>query len=331
MLFRSIGGGTTKLAIVDDGKVVATAALHIGGRLQVVDEARRIVRLEPAGKQHASRAGYDWKRGDIAEPEALERVAEGMADSLFSQIFLPGNGENLYLTEPISNPGRIDGVMFSGGVAEYIYDRESRDFGDLGRRLGSVIRSKLDALPWPVLPAGECIRATALGASEYSVQLSGNTCYISNPGELLPRRNLQVLQPAFAFEKQIDPEELAAAIRSHFAAFDLEEGHGEAALAFRWSGAPTYERLAAFADGLCKGLAHTLSHGHPIYVVLDGDVAQTLGAILREERGVKSDILVIDGIALLDFDYIDLGRIRLPSRTVPVTVKSLLFNQDPRR
>ena len=35
-----IGGGTTKLAVVERGKVVATAAVHIGGRLQVVDADR---------------------------------------------------------------------------------------------------------------------------------------------------------------------------------------------------------------------------------------------------------------------------------------------------
>ena len=33
---------------------------------------------------------------------------------------------------------------------------------------------------------------------------------------------------------------------------------------------------------------------------------------------------------LWDFDYIDLGRIRLPSMTVPVTIKSLVFSEDPR-
>src|SRR6202023_3994891 len=94
--------------------------------------------------------------------------------------------------------GRVDAVMCSGGVAEYVYGREQRDFGDLGRRLGLALRRRIDAgaLPWPLLPAGECIRATALGASEYSVQLSGNTSYITKPGELLPRRNLQVLQPS---------------------------------------------------------------------------------------------------------------------------------------
>jgi ethanolamine utilization protein EutA len=64
--------------------------------------------------------------------------------------------------------------------------------------------------------------------------------------------------------------------------------------------------------------------------MLDGDIAQTLGAILREELLVESEILAIDGLVLRDFDYIDLGRIRLPSRTVPVTIKSLVFSEDPR-
>jgi ethanolamine utilization protein EutA len=317
-----IGGGTTKLAVVEAGRVTATAALHFGGRLQAMDAGNRIVRLEPAGSQHALNAGFRWQRGDVVKDADLDRVARHMAESLLQF-------KSFYLTDPIPLEN-IDGVMFSGGVAEYVYGRETRDFGDLGRRFGNFIEENLGRLPWPVLPPGECIRATALGASAYSVQLSGNTCYISDPGRLLPRRNLQVLQPDYSFEEKIVPEKLAAAIQAHFRAFDLEEGHHEAALAFRWCGAPTYERLAAFAEGLRLGLAHTLAHGLPIYVVLDGDVAQTVGAILRDEQGVRSEILVIDGISLLDFDYVDLGRIRLPSRTVPVTVKSLVFGQNPR-
>src|SRR5262245_15684337 len=64
--------------------------------------------------------------------------------------------------------------------------------------------------------------------------------------------------------------------------------------------------------------------------MVDGDIAQTLGAILRDEMGVASELLVIDGVVLWDFDYIDLGRIRMPSYTVPVTIKSLVFSEDPR-
>jgi ethanolamine utilization protein EutA len=331
-----IGGGTTKLGIVENGDVTVTAALHIGGRLQVVDGIGRLVRLDPAGKFHARQAGFFWSRGDVLSPAQLDKVAASMADLLVAALTqrpLPHALEPLCLTDPIADFGRIDGIMFSGGVGEYVYGREDRDFGDMGRRLGRAIRSRIDAgaLPWPLLPAGECIRATALGASEYSVQLSGNTSYISKPGELLPRRNLQVLQPSYVCAESIDADKLAKAIRAHFTAFDLIEGEGEVALALRWRGAPSYERILAFAEGIRHGLATTIERRKPLYIMLDGDVAQTLGAILREELLIESEILAIDGLVLRDFDYIDLGRIRMPSFTVPVTIKSLLFSEDPRR
>ena len=198
-----IGGGTTKLAVAQDGRVVATAALDIGGRLLVVDDA---------GRNHASRsgraapcrarAGFDWHCGDADCTSAdLDKVAGVMADALVAAVTqwpLPARSQTLFLTDPI-DIGTIDGVMFSGGVAEYVYQRETRDFGDLGRRLGHAIARRVAShrLPWPLLPAGECIRATALGASEYSVQLSGSTSFISDPGSLLPRRNLKVLRPNY--------------------------------------------------------------------------------------------------------------------------------------
>ena len=329
-----IGGGTTKLALAENGRVITTAAIHVGGRLQVVD-GQHIVRLDPAGQHHAAQAGFRWSKGDTANPAALDRVAEYMADALIAAIRmrpLPPPLKALYLTEPIADLGRIDGIMFSGGVGEYVYGREDRDFGDMGRRLGHAMRKRLDAgaLPWPLLPAGECIRATALGASEYSVQLSGNTSTITNPGALLPRRNLQVLQAPYVCEEIIVPEKLATAIRGHFTAFDLDEGETEIALALRWLGAPSHERIFAFAQGIVRGMAQTIAKKKPLYIMLDGDVAQTLGSILREELDIQGEILCIDGVVLWDFDYIDLGRIRLPSMTVPVTIKSLVFSEDPR-
>src|SRR6202042_779406 len=75
-----IGGGTTKLGLVENGKVIATAAVHIGGRLQVVEDGK-IVRLDPAGKHHAKRAGFAWNRGDTIALADMEKVADGMADA----------------------------------------------------------------------------------------------------------------------------------------------------------------------------------------------------------------------------------------------------------
>ena len=325
-----VGGGTTKLALIDSGHVLRTAAIHIGGRLVVVEDGQ-IVRLDPAGAHHGRRAGFDWRLGAPASDADLDRVAGQMADllvSALSQTPPPEAALQLFLTDPIGELGGLDGVMFSGGVAEYVYKRESRDFADLGRRLGAALRMRAQAGAFnaPLLPAGECIRATALGASEYSVQLSGNTSCITTPGKVLPRRNLQVLKPDFEMNEVIDPAALADAIAAHFTAFDLDGSDADVALAFEWSGAPEYSRIRAFAEGICGGLAARIAKGHVITIMLDGDVAQTLGAILREELGITNEMLVIDGIILRDFDYIDLGKIRLPSYTVPVTIKSLLFN-----
>jgi len=328
LLNIDIGGGTTKLAIVEHGAVVGTGAIHVGGRLLVADGEGRITRLDPAGRHHARRAGFDWNEGAMVTPEELEITAGHMADLLVSAITAPELDDavlELYLTEPIRDFGRIDGIMVSGGVGEFVYGRETRDFGDLGSYLGRALRARLDRLPWEILPAGACIRATALGASEYTVQLSGNTSYISDRGRLLPRRDLQVLQPDIVLPDSIRPGEVAGAIRHHLLRFDLVGEDRDIAFAFRWSGLPEYGRLRAFAEGIAEGVAERSARGLPLYLMLDGDVARTLGLILREELGLAIEIMAIDGLELHDFDYIDLGRVRLPSGTVPVTIKSLLF------
>lgn len=329
-----IGGGTTKLGLVHKGELEATAAVHLGGRLLVVDDSGRITRLDPAGRAHARRAGFDWQVGSVVRRQELSHVAQAMADALIrvlKQEFTQVDLDELLLTDPLPSLRDVDGIMFSGGVGEYVYGREPRDFGDLGKLFGEAIRARLDQgqLPWPLLAAGECLRATVLGASEYSVQLSGNTTFISEPGVLLPRKNLQVVSLPLALGEQIDAHEVAHALQRSFVRHDLVEGEQDCALALRWSGMPTYERLSALAMGLLDAMPKTLRCGRSIFVVVDGDIALTLGHLLKADPRVTGEVLVIDGVALWDFDYIDLGRIRMPSLTVPVTVKSLVFSEDP--
>jgi len=330
-----IGGGTTKLGLVENGELRATAAVHLGGRLLVVDDSGRITRLDPAGRGHALRAGFDWQLGSVVSRHELAQVAQTMADALLrvlKQQFTEDDLNDLLLTDPLPPLGELGGIMFSGGVGEYVYGREPRDFGDLGKLFGEAIRARLDrgALPWALLPPGECLRATVLGASEYSVQLSGNTTFVSKPGVLLPRKNLQVVPLALALGNIIDPAEVTQALQRSFLRHDLIEGEQDNALSLRWSGPPTFDRLTALAAGLLGGIPRTLQSGRPIYVVVDGDIALTLGHLIKDDPRVSSEVLVIDGITLWGFDFIDMGRIRMPSLTVPVTIKSLVFSEDPR-
>jgi ethanolamine utilization protein EutA len=329
-----IGGGTTKLAICDAGRIVETAAIAIGGRLVATDTTDRIVRLEPWGARHAADAGIVWQPAGTAPWPERQHVAREMAAKLVAALTGRLDATThaaLHLTAPLSSLDGIDGVIVSGGVGEYVYGRERRSFGDLGLPLGRGLASLIDAgaLPWPLMPAAECIRATVLGASSYSVQLSGRTGCITNPATLLPRRNLPVVQPHLDLSGKINPDAGARTIADLLAAHDFADAAATTPiLALRWQGEPDHTRLAALADGVKRGFIDHLPPATPLYIVVDGDIAASLGTLLRDEFGVASDLLVLDGIALDDLDYVDLGRIRLPSGTVPVTIKTLVFRDE---
>ena len=139
------------------------------------------------------------------------------------------------------------------------------------------------ALPLPLLPAGECIRATALGASEYSVQLSGNTGCVTDPDALLPRRNLQVVRPAYELGEEVDAAAVAGRSAATWSRSTPRRTDADVALALTWSGRPRYDRLLAVRDAACAtGSPSGSRAAGRVYVVLDGDVALTLGRLLRD-------------------------------------------------
>ncbi|HSE91431.1 MAG TPA: ethanolamine ammonia-lyase reactivating factor EutA [Candidatus Binatia bacterium] len=324
-----IGGGTTKLAVAERGKVLSTAAFHVGGRLLAIENAGVISVLEPGGQSLARQVGFQWQVGDRVTVAQIDRLADHMARAVLTLVQQERSApeiERLWLTPALSGPKNYDAVVFSGGVGEYVYGKETNSFGDLGAPLGKALRGLINAgvLAWPVAPARECIRATVMGAAQHTIQVSGNTIYRSND-ELLPRKNLQVLRPPVDLSDNIDPSALAQAILSHFQAFDLMEGEAEVALVFRWDGSPAAIRIAAFCRGLTKGLPATVKSGRPIYLVFDHDLAALVGTILKNDFQLQNDVLAIDGITLHDFDFIDLGKPLEPSGTVPVTIKSLVF------
>lgn len=324
-----IGGGTTKLAASENGRVLGTAAFHIGGRLMATDAAGRITILEPGGDALARQLGFAWQIGDQVTAEHLDQLADHMARAVLSLAQDDNTGpelQNLWVTQPLNIPKSYDAVVFSGGVGEYVYSQESEAFGDLGAPFGRALKRHIDAghLAWPLVTARERIRATVMGASQHTVQVSGNTIHRSND-DLLPKKNLQVLRPSLDLSGEIDPAAVGESIQSHFRSFDLIEGEADVALVFLWDGPPTAIRIAAFCRGLMAGLPNTSSAGRPIYLVFDHDMAGLVGLILKQEFQVKNDILAIDGVVLHDFDFIDLGKVLEPSGTVPVTIKSLVF------
>ena len=324
-----IGGGTTKLAVAECGRVLSTAAFHIGGRLLATDGADTITLLEPGGQALAHQVGYAWQVGSRVTSAQVERIANYMAQAVLSlaQDEEPTSElARFWLTTPLSGAKKYNAVIFSGGVGEYVYGKETKSFGDLGAPLGQALRRQIDngALHFMLAPARECIRATVMGAAQHTVQVSGNTIHRTDES-LLPQKNLQVLRPDVDLSGKIVSTTIAQAIQKHFRAFDLVEGQAEVALVFHWDGAPTAIRIAAFCRGLIDGLPDTLKNSRPIYLVFDRDLAGLVGTILQDDFAIENPLLCLDGVTLSDFDFIDLGKTLKPSGTVPVTIKSLVF------
>jgi ethanolamine utilization protein EutA len=96
-------------------------------------------------------------------------------------------------------------------------------------------------------------------------------------------------------------------------------------VALPWEGEPCYRALRALAGGVARALPRAAEARFPLVLAITGDVGWSVGAILTEELGITADLVSIDGLQLLELDYIDVGEVVRPSNVVPVVVKSLTF------
>lgn len=330
ILCIDIGGGTTKLSLVRNGVVEHTAALDVGARLVAWDDDRRVTRVTGAARSLG-----------VAIPSVGEEVSrtqrQGLAEAVAAPILevLGGCPEDvdprLLLTGALEAAfGHRDAIAFTGGVAEYVYRRTGDDHGDLGPDIAEVLvhwlRSQHERIA--VIDSQEGIRATVVGLSQWSVQLSGSTVSLGD-GVVLPLRNVLVVHVGLDLSGEFRADDLArstaSALRQH------ETGTGPVAVALPFAGAPSYQRLRALAEGLERGLEAAGVVGGPVVVLTPSDVAASLGALMADEFGPSVPLLCLDHIATQPFDFVDVGRPVPPAGVFPVVIKSLLFATPPDR
>ncbi len=325
-----MGGGTTKFALIEHGSVTQTAAINIGARLLAFDESDVVTRIEEAGRTLLNDLGLTVELGRrivnyqkkafaaLMAKVLLEMIERGPASSL---------ARRLMLTPPFMHYrlDQVDYIVFSGGVSEHVYDRDRTSYGDVGPLLGKHVRDSLKEFfkHKVVREPIEGIRATVIGAGEYTVQASGTTSYISNL-RVLPVFGLKVVRAALTQEQPI-----LEALKRSLAKFDLTSFTSGLALSLSLDGQLDYKTMRAVAEGVAAICKSSESRQSPLYLVLDLDVAKSLGGILKEELKVDREVIAIDGIEVGDLDYIDIGEPMGITEVIPVTVKSLMFPGTP--
>jgi len=297
VLHMDIGGGTSNLALIEDGKITATTCLNVGGRLLKVSENGQLQYVSPVLEGLFPKQAGDYvNREEVLNlsqvlAQALE-MAAGLREKtgLFEKLRTAEAGESW----PEVPEGTV--ISFSGGVADCIGKEQPwLAFGDMGPELGRAIReSRL--CRGAFMLGEETIRATVIGAGCHSTQLSGSTVFLQNVE--LPAKNLPVVESA-----------------AELAVLD-----GPGVLAMAGIPAPGYGQVAELAKEAAAAFGD-----RPVLLALQEDMSKALGQQLALRMGKNARILCIDRVKLKTGDYLDVGYPIGPA--LPVVVKTLILSK----
>lgn len=297
VLHMDIGGGTSNLALIEDGHITATGCLNVGGRLLKLDSNGAISYISPV-----LTGIWDANLGDRLSPTQLESLADILVSAL---EMAAGLQEKTPLLDKLwtqeaglawQRPPDDIVVSFSGGVADCI-EQQHPDFafGDIGPILGRAIRkSRLCKGEYRL--GEETIRATVIGAGSHSTQLSGSTVFYRNIS--FPLKNLPVVTNISALSQVDGPGVLALP--------GFAEVH--------------YSQVAALANEI----ADNWRSSHPIIIALQTDMAKALGNALTLRLPKEQAILCIDQVQLDENSYLDVGAPL--DYAIPIVVKTLILS-----
>ena len=320
LLNIDVGGGTTKISVIVEGRIRGTTAVNIGARLVAHDGAESVIRLEKGGRRFLAALGQNIDYGAKISDDLRQRLAARMAHVLFDAVAEGKQPwDEFYISSPLGELPKIDGILFSGGVAEYIYGRETQGFGDLGPYLGREIRKQADVRGFNILDAGEGIRATVIGASQYTVQLSGETIFIPESMSL-PVRNLRVFVAQVDWDAPVS-DRAEAAVKKVLGERDPEVRNAPFVLAFSTPPFVGYGAVQDLAKGIDRALAVLPTDDQPSALVFVQNVGQVVGGMLS----AKWNMPCIDEVSLTELDFIDVGEVVEGEGFVPVVIKSLAF------
>ena len=297
VLHMDIGGGTSNLALIEGGKIIATTCLNVGGRLLKIDAGGRLTYVSPVLK-----GLFQQRTGDYVNQETVLELARILVQAL---EMAAGRRERTELLDKLMTAEaggawvtvpREAVLSFSGGVADCIDTRKAYlAYGDMGPELGLCIRESRLCQGEFMLGA-ETIRATVIGAGCHSAQLSGSTVFTQNVE--FPMKNLPVVE--------------------NIAGLVTLDGPG--VLALEGIRSPGYGQVAAMAEELTAAFGN-----RPVLLALREDMAKALGQQLALRLGRDARILCIDRVALKEGDYLDVGTPVGPA--LPVVVKTLILSR----
>ncbi|MDF9759288.1 ethanolamine utilization protein EutA [Peribacillus simplex] len=313
-----IGGGTANIAVYRSGMLCGTCTLHIGGRLVEWEGAK--VKVAPSIGKWLKSKGYSPLNVDgvIIANEMSKVLSRFLAGSFTKE------DELLLVGKEPSWTGRIDVLMFSGGVSDCIYheEREDKSFQDIGMMLATSIKENEVLAAWEWEQPVETVRATVLGAGTHTTEISGATIEVNDSH--LPVRNIPVYRIDFQGVLDDGTRTMAQSVQDAITIYDpLKEGLN---FAFYLTNLPylSFRDIQQLAAEFTEALMQKPNQQQPLIIVMDSDYGKVLGQTFLANRP-DLPVICIDQTQVEHGDYLDIGRL-LRTGVVPVVVKTLTFH-----
>lgn len=315
-----IGGGTTNICLFRDGAAIDTACLDIGGRLIKVDKSGRVTYIAQKLKKLADMSGISVSIGDILTSETAENICREMTEVIEQSAGLRKPDSRLELM--ITNHGMKSGIVpdiitFSGGVADCMgYSGEKQlPYGDIGVFLGHAVAASPLLTERMSETAEETIRATVIGAGNFSMEVSGST--IEYTFGSLPIKSIPVSR--IKLETSEDIPSAGEQIRKGLSRYE----NRLTAISMKGLPCPSFKEIEAMADAVCAGAEG--SDQSVLIIITEADIGKALGQALKRRINDR-DFICVDGISCSDGDFIDIGEPLAHGKVLPVIVKTLIFS-----
>jgi ethanolamine utilization protein EutA len=308
-----IGGGTTNLALGVDGDVQTTGCYFIGARhFQFMAGGYQLTAISPYGAALLEALNINKKIGETLNATEVAKIMAFYVSALEAIVL----GDEAFFNSPIAQKHSQVGfnfsqtiqpkITFSGGVGELLYKITANEalptttfYGDFGIDLALAIsRSAILTADLKTCVPEHKGRATVVGLTLHSTEISGSTVYLPRP-DCLPLRDLPIIaklaadSPAEQWQNAL----ALAAKRQQGACIQITACNN------------TLEQVRALAT-LIKHALHTSINepSQPIVILVEANIGKALGNYISNWGQLDYNLIVIDEVALRDAHFVHIGR-----------------------
>ena len=309
-----IGGGTTNVALGINGDVQATGCYFIGARhFQFMSGGYELTAISSYGAALLASLNINKQIGETLKADEVAKVMAFYVSALeaivtadvkfFNAEIVKKHVQVAISFKQITKPT----ITFSGGVGELLYKISAdetlptttfyRDFGiDLALAISNS--ALLSAHLKTCIPEHKG-RATVVGLTLHSTEISGNTVYLPKP-DCLPLRDMPIIAKLAA----------DSAIEQWHSAFELAAKHQHGTCIQIMATEYSLEKVHALALQIRNALQTSqYAPSQPLLILVEANIGKALGNYVSDWGQSQYNLMVIDEVVLRDAHFVHIGRI----------------------